>query len=117
MESALQVLGIIGYVVVLIILCVVFVCFLFTFIKKQREDKELEKKVDEFLKDMMVQVNVYEKVEELDTEEETDIPKKTETKLEDMSIVELRKIAKDLNITYYYKRKKEDLIKAIKAKR
>lgn len=117
MESALQVLGIIGYVVVLIILCVVFVCFLFTFIKKQREDKELEKKVDEFLKNMMVQVNVYEKVEEPDIEEKTDIPKEPETKLEDMSIVELRKIAKDLNITYYYKRKKEDLIKAIKAKR
>lgn len=114
MESALQVLGIIGYVVVIIILCVVFVCFLITFIKKQREDKE-DRKFDELLRDMMVQV--YEKVEKLDTEEKTDIPKEPETKLEDMSIVELRKIAKDLNITYYYKRKKEDLIKAIKAKR
>lgn len=87
--------------------------------KSRKQRKQLDESINEFCQKISNAVITAEKVEvknnnETKKENKKSKIKKTEINYEDMPIVELYKVARNLKVKGYYKLHKNELIKAIR---
>ena len=83
-------------------------------IKSRKQRKQLDKSIGEFCEKLSNAIITAESVEEPKKENKKSEIKKTKVDYENMPIVELYKVARDLKVKGYYKLHKKELIKAIK---
>lgn len=114
METAVLTVELIFFILATLLIGYMWINAIISDIKSRRQHKQLDKSINEFCEKLSNAIITAESVEEPKKENKKSEIKKTKVDYENMPIVELYKVARDLKVKGYYKLHKKELIKAIR---